>query len=141
MRVARASTTSCQPTLPAACPEFALLNQPALATSTGKGHTAWEFSLLDLSADMPHVSPLCLQSNALLMSASLLQTKLPAHRYCDAVQGDLTDARTEYAMACALPQVAACEWWAWNSEGRPIGPVQLSQLLYLCRGEYLGAFL
>ena len=50
------------------------------------------------------------------------------------MQVELAAARAEYAAACRIPQVAACDWWAWHSDGRPIGPVRLPQLLYLCRG-------
>ncbi|KAK9863723.1 hypothetical protein WJX84_008689, partial [Apatococcus fuscideae] len=48
---------------------------------------------------------------------------------------DIKEARSAYAHACLAPQVAAPEWWAWHADGRPIGPVRLPQLLYLCRGR------
>ena len=52
------------------------------------------------------------------------------------LQVDIKEARSAYAHACLAPQVAAPEWWAWHADGRPIGPVRLPQLLYLCRGVH-----
>ncbi|KAK9838060.1 hypothetical protein WJX74_010862 [Apatococcus lobatus] len=98
--------------------------RPAAAGEKGDGAKA---SLLQKISGMVAVSK---QTNA-----DAQKHYAVAKEAKDALEAKAAEARSAYAHACLAPHVAAPEWWSWHADGRPLGPVRLPQLLYLCRGR------